>query len=213
MQSISIILFAAAALNAQYTGFNLDNIDKSADPCTNFFQYACGTWVKNNPIPADRSRWSRFEELNERNQILLRDILQTSAAKQGGSPIDQQIGNYYGACMDENAIEQKGVSPLKPELDRIAAMKDKSDLAEIVARSHEVGLTSLFNFYGRADYKNSKLIIAWLDQGGLSLPDRDYYFRTDPKSVEIREKYVAHLGKMFGLLGTTPRKQQRLQRP
>ena len=83
--------------------------------------------VKNNPIPADRSRWSRFEELNERNQILLRDILQTSAAKQGGSPIDQQIGDYYGACMDEKAIEQKGISPLKPELDRIAAMKDKSD--------------------------------------------------------------------------------------
>src|SRR6478672_7115526 len=109
MRHITVILFAAVGLHAQYSGFSPANLDKSADPCTNFFQYACGTWVKNNPIPADRSRWSRFEELNERNQILLRDILQTSAAKQGGSPIDQQIGNYYGACMDEKAIEQKGI--------------------------------------------------------------------------------------------------------
>jgi putative endopeptidase len=201
MRSIAGLFFAAAAVSAQYTGFNLDNIDKSVSPCTNFFQYACGTWIKNNPIPADRSRWSRFEQLNERNQILLRDILQTSAAKQGGSQIDQQIGDYYSGCMDEKGIEAKGIAPLKPEFDRIAAIKDKSELAEVVARSHALGLTSLFNFYARADYKNSKLMIAWVDQGGLSLPDRDYYFRADPKSVEIREKYVAHLGKMFGLLG------------
>ena len=122
MRSISILLFAAVALNAQYTGFSIDNIDKSADPCTNFFQYVWGTWVKNNPIPADWSRWSRFEELNERNQILLRDILQTSAAKQGGSPVDQQIGDYYSACMDEKGIEGKGASLLS-KLSSIASSR------------------------------------------------------------------------------------------
>jgi len=201
MRILFTIVLLSAALQGQDTGFNIANIDKSADPCTNFFQYACGTWIQNNPIPDDRSRWSRFEELAKRNDNILRDILETASAKKGGSPVEQKIGDYYMACMDEKGIEAKGISPMKPEFDRIAAIRDKAGLADALAKQHLSGAVGLFNFYSRADYKDSNLIIAWMDQGGLGLPDRDYYSRTDPKSVEIREKYVAHIAKMFTLMG------------
>ena len=126
MRAIYTTFFFASAVYGQYTGFSPANLDKTADPCNNFFQYACGTWVKNNPIPADRSRWSRFEELSARNESILRDILETSAAKKDGSAIEKKIGDYYMACLDEKAIDAKGIAPLKPELDRIAAIKDQS---------------------------------------------------------------------------------------
>lgn len=206
MRHLWCFLLTTPFLGAQYTGFSPANLDRTADPCTNFFQYACGTWVKNNPIPADRSRWSRFEELNARNESILRDILETSAAKKSGTAVEQKIGSYYSACLDEKAIDAKGTAPLKPELDRIGAIKDKAGLADVLARMHLMGATPLFNVYARADLKNSNLMIAWFDQGGLGLPDRDYYFRPDAKSVEVREKYVAHVGRMFDLLGYTPEK-------
>ncbi|HYI92200.1 MAG TPA: M13 family metallopeptidase [Bryobacteraceae bacterium] len=198
---IGAALLAAISAGAQSTGFNVANIDKSAEPCSNFFQYACGNWIKNNPIPSDRSRWSRFEELAARNENILLDILQTSAVKTNGSPIEQKIGAYYTACMDEKGIEAKGLTPIKSELDRIAALKDKSGLADLLERQHAFGAAPLFNFYARVDYKNSQLMIGWLDQSGLGLPDRDYYFRDDAKSAEIRTKYVDHVTRMFSLAG------------
>ena len=198
---IGAAFLAAISANAQSTGFNAAHIDKSVEPCSNFFQYACGNWIKNNPIPSDRSRWSRFEELAARNENILLDILQTSAAKKNGSPIEQKIGAYYTACMDEKGIEAKGLASIKPELDRIAALKDKSGLADLLERQHAFGAAPLFNFYARVDYKNSQLMIGWLDQGGLGLPDRDYYFRNDAKSAEIRAKYVDHMTRMFSLAG------------
>lgn len=206
MRPIYAVLFFASALCGQYTGFSPANLDKTADPCTNFFQYACGTWVKNNPIPSDRSRWSRFEELSARNESILRDILETSAAKKDGSAIEKKIGDYYTACLDEKGIDAKGIAPLKPELDRIAGIQDKAGLADVIARMHLMGATPLFNVYSRADLRNSNILIAWFDQGGLGLPDRDYYYRPDPKSAEVREKYVAHVGRMFTLLGYAPDK-------
>jgi len=198
---IGAAFLAAISANAQSTGFNAAHIDKSVEPCSNFFQYACGNWIKNNPIPSDRSRWSRFEELAARNENILLDILQTSAVKKNGSPIEQKIGAYYTACMDEKGIEAKGLASIKPELDRIAALKDKSGLADLLERQHAFGAAPLFNFYARVDYKNSQLMIGWLDQAGLGLPDRDYYFRNDGKSVEIRAKYVDHMTRMFSLAG------------
>jgi putative endopeptidase len=201
MRVLYTIFFFASAVYGQYTGFSPANLDKTADPCSNFFQYACGTWVKNNPIPSDRSRWSRFEELSARNESILRDILETSAAKKDGSAIEKKIGDYYVACLDEKAIDAKGIEPLKPELDRIAAIKDKAALADVLARIHLMGASPLFNLYSRADLNNSNVLIAWFDQGGLGLPDRDYYYRTDAKSAEVRTKYVEHIGRIFVLLG------------
>ena len=201
MKIPALFLLAAGYSAAQSTGFDIANIDKSADPCNDFFQYACGTWIKNNPIPSDRSRWSRFEELDARNESILRDILQTSAAKTNGTAIDQKIGAYWTACMDEKGIEQRGLKPFEAEWNQISALTDKSGLAEVIAHQHLIGSRALFSINARADYNNAKRVITWFDQDGLGLPDRDYYFRDDEKSKMIREKYVAHVGNMFRLLG------------
>ncbi len=125
-------------------GFNIDNIDKSQDPCVDFYQYACGNWLKKAEIPADRSSWVSFEEVEERNLATLRNILEKAAAGgPGRSAIDQKIGDYYSACMDEKAVDAKGLDPLKPELDRVAAASDKSALIKSVAGVHLIEPTTL----------------------------------------------------------------------
>jgi endothelin-converting enzyme/putative endopeptidase len=199
-----LILVAAltgASAFAQYTGFSVNSIDKSVSPCTDFFQYACGSWNKNNPIPPDQSRWGRFNELQERNLSILKDILETSAANKQRSAVEQKIGDYYASCMDEKAIEAKGTAPLKPELDRIAAMKDKRDLPALAARLGRVGASAFFAISVAPDYKNSKMMIAHASQGAITLPDRDYYLKPDAKSAEIRKKYAEHVTRVFQLLG------------
>jgi len=192
-----LIAFPAAAQS-----FTPAFMDSTANACTNFYQYACGGWQAKNPVPADYSRWGRFEELAERNQKILREILEASASASSRGPIDQKIGDYYTSCMDEAAIEKKGLAPLKPELDRIAALKTARDLPVLLARLHELGANSLFQFSSQADIKNSKQTIASASQGGLGLPDRDYYLNQDARSVELRAKYLAHVRKMFELAGT-----------
>jgi putative endopeptidase len=200
------VLFAAA-LVAQLPelkttpGFDLTAIDKKANPCEDFYQYACGTWLKNNPIPPDQSSWGRFSELNERNQMILRQILEKASTAANRDPDTQKIGDYYAACMDENAINSKGVQPLQPELDSINAMKSTQDLAAVIARLHRMAVDVVFNFSSGQDAKDSNAVIGQADQGGLGLPERDYYFRDDPKAVETRKEYVAHIARMFQLLG------------
>ena len=157
--------------------------------------------MKNNPIPPDESRWARFNEVLERNQVILRGILEDSEKNQTRSPIDQKIGAFYGSCMDEGRIEQLGTKPLLPELDRITRVTNKSELLDEVARLQAKQVNVFFQFFSQPDLTNAKMSIASLDQGGLGLPEKDYYFRTDPKSVEIRAKYVAMIEKMFGLIG------------
>jgi Predicted metalloendopeptidase len=207
---VSVVFCACAAgLLAQSSlkqGFDVNSLDRKADPCMDFYQYACGTWLANNPIPPDQSSWGRFSELNERNQRIMKDILETSSAKASGSALDQKIGDYYSSCMDEKGIEAKGTAALKPEFDRIAAIANKTALVDELIRLHKLGVNALFSFGSGQDYKDSTEVIAQADQGGLGLPDRDYYFKADPKSVETRAQYAAHVQKMFELMGDSAEK-------
>ncbi len=185
--------------------FDVNLVDHSVDPCQNFYQFACGKWMKSNPIPADQSRWGRFSELQEYNREILHQILEeASRPDPNRDAVTQKIGDYYAACMDVKTIDAKGLKPLEPQLERIRDLKDKSQLAAEIARLHDHGVSALFDFSSGQDFKNSKEVIAQLDQGGLGLPDRDYYLKTDPKSVEIRDKYQAHVQRMFELAGYSP---------
>jgi len=194
------LLLAAAA--AAQPGFDVASIDSTVNPCENFYQYACGGWIAENPIPADQSRWSRFNELSERNQTILRGILEQVA--DGGnqrSPAEQRIGDYYASCMDEEQINSLGAKPLAPSLERIREISNPEELPALVAQLHRFGVSTLFRFGSDADFKNSTTMIADIDQGGLGLPDRDYYVRQDEKSAELRDKYIRHVQAMFQLLG------------
>jgi endothelin-converting enzyme/putative endopeptidase len=196
---------AQSAASRPGPGFNLDIIDKSVDPCVDFYQYACGNWIKRTEIPPDQSIWVSFVELNERNVDIEHEILEKAAAGGAGrDAIEQKIGDFYGACMDEKAVDTKGISALQPELDRIAAVQDKQALIDEVAHVHMVGPNPLFNFFSSSDLHNADQVIAYIDQGGLTLPDRDYYIKDDADQVEKRQRLVDYATKLFTLAGQTP---------
>ena len=183
----------------QKSGVDTLSIDKSVDPCQNFYLYACGTWMKNNPIPPEYSRWGRFNELADRNQAISREILEDAAKNQGRSPLDQKIGAFYAACMDEPAIDKAGDKPIVPMIDAINGVASKAALAPVVARLQSAGVSVFFRFGVDPDFEDSKVNIADADQGGLGLPDKSYYER--PKDEATRQKYVEHVTKMFELTG------------
>jgi len=185
---------------------DLSAMDKSADPCVDFYQFSCGGWMKNNPIPPDQAAWSVYAKVHQDNQRFLWGVLDELAGKTNGrTPAQQKIGDYFAACMDEPAIERLGATPLKGPLGEIAALKSKKDLASLVAAEHLRGNESAFFRFGSdQDFSNSSEVIAFALAGGLGLPDRDYYTKTDAKSVELRRKYVAHIEKMMRLLGDSP---------
>ena len=183
---------------------DLNAIDKSADPCQDFYQYACGNWQKNNPIPADKPRYGRFAELNERNLYSTYQLLETAANKPA-TPLQTKYGNFYAACMNQPLADQLGAKPLQPVLAQIAGLSDKKQLAALVGAAEAHAAIGFFYGFGSGqDQQDSTKVIPQLRQGGLGLPDRDYYLSTDAHSTTLRAKYVEHVTKMFTLLGDTP---------
>ena len=181
-------------------------MDKSVDPCVDLYHYSCGGWQKKNPIPPDETSWSVYGKLYQDNLQLLRGILEQSgpSAPQRDA-VTQKIGDFYASCMDEATADKRGAGAIQPQLDAIAALKSAHDMAPLVARLPlPFGRTILFAAGSTQDPDNSEVVIADLDQGGLGLPDRDYYTKGDAKSKEIRERYVQHVQKIFELLGDEP---------
>ena len=188
--------------------FDLTAIDKTADPCTDFYQYACGNWKKNNPIPPDQVRWGQFVQLRERNDWLLYKELEAAAAPDPKrTPLEQKYGDFYAACMNTGLVNQKGAAPLQPTLDTIKAFSDKKQLAAVLATLEmRDGVSGAFAFGVVQDQKDSQKQIAQAGQAGIGLPDRDYYLLDNPRMQKIRQDYIAHISRMFQLAGDTPEK-------
>jgi putative endopeptidase len=209
LMAFAAVVSACAQHSASEPVLDVSAMDRSVDPCVDLYAFSCGGWVKNNPIPPDQSSWGTYGKLEDENRAQLRTILEDAAKlNTTRDSVAQKIGDYYASCIDEPAIEKLGVKPLLPELERIEGLKSKLDLAEYLATAlfppSLYGGGTLFTFRSNQDFKDSTQVIAEVDQGGLGLPDRDYYLKDDPKSEELRKAYVAHIAKMFELVGDKP---------
>ena len=184
-------------------GFDLANLDRSVVPCDDFYRFSSGGWMKNNPVPADRSSWTNFSALNAANEDALHQILEESAKDTSAAPGSnrQKIGDFYASCMDESQIEAAGAKPLDPEFQRIAAITDIPSLQAEIAHLQRTGVDVAFGVGSLQDFKDSKQVIFAAGQGGLGMPDRQYYLDDDDRSKQLRAGYVQHVTNMFKLLG------------
>jgi putative endopeptidase len=176
-------------------------MDRTVDPCVDFYQYSCGGWQKNNPIPPDQTSWSVYGKLYVDNLGYLKELLQDAAAQKDRDPATQKIGDFYASCMDETLVEKLGAKPMQPELAAVAGLTSKKQLAGLIADLQMKGMSAPFGYGPTQDPDDSDKMIVGLDQAGLGLPDRDYYFKDDAKSKETRERYVQHVQQMFELMG------------
>ena len=206
--ALLLSLVVATIFGQSSPGFELANIDKNTQACADFYQYAVGGWLARNPIPAAFPTWGVDSALEDQNRDILRTILEAAAQnpKTPKGSSEQKVGDFYASCMDEAKIEADGIAPLAAEFSRIDKIKDQRSLQEEIAHLHATGVNALFLVGSAQDAKNSAEVIVQIWQGGLGLPEGEYYFKTDDKSKEIREAYVKHVAKMFELLGDDPAK-------
>ncbi len=191
-------------------GFDTTSLDVTVDPCNDFYKFACGKFAGNHPIPADQSEVDEFYALYNVNTQSLNGILNKAAAGGAGrSPDEQKIGDYYKACMDTDAIEAKGLAPVEPLLNEIDAIKSKQELPVLIGKLQRMGVDIFFGYGEQQDFKDASKQIASADQGGLGLPERDYYFRAGAKDDTLRQQYVAHVAKMLTLAGSTPEQAEK----
>ena len=196
------VLRASGRADGSDWGFSEGNLDRSCKPCDDFNQFAMGGWMKNNPIPAEYPNWGSFTMLADRNQASMRVILEEAAKANAAAGSNQQkIGDFYSSCMDTTAVDAAGVKPLAADFTAIDQVKDANGLQPLVARLQQTGSGYLFRLGSTQDLDESTQVIAEINQGGLGLPDRDYYTRTDEKSAQLRTDYVTHVAKMFVLAG------------
>src|SRR5262245_52718455 len=198
-----VLAIASTAFAADKRGIEVGDLDRTADPCTDFFQYANGTWRANNPIPPYMDRWSRRWASGELNKDQLHEILEQVSSRQNGtagSP-EQLIGDTYAACMDQAAIDKAGAAPAQPMLLDIEGIKNRVDLQKMIGHFHAVGISAPFGLTASPDNHDPTRVIADIFAAGLGLPDRDYYLKPEPRFAEAREKYRAHVKNMFALAG------------
>src|SRR5882762_3422471 len=198
-----VMAFSVAAIFGQASHFDVRNMDTKTAACTDFYQYANGGWLSANPIPPAYPAWGVANILNEKTRDQLHEILEASAkntkAPKGSS--EQKVGDYYATCMDEAKIEADGLKPLAPEFARIAKIDNQKALQDEIGHLHSIGINALFASGSTQDFKNSAEVTAEVIQGGLGLPERDYYTKTDDKSKSTRAEYLKHVAKMFELMG------------
>jgi putative endopeptidase len=180
---------------------DLTNLDRSADPCVDFYQFTCGGWMKNNPIPPDQAAWSVYAKLADENSQFLWGILEQDAKLKNRTPVQQKIGDYFAACMNTDAINARGLEPLKPELERINAISSRDQLTAFLREGANRRGLYFLDVRTDQDPKNAGMMIVSVGAGGLGLPDRDYYTKTDARSEEIRKRYVAYLAQLLVLAG------------
>ena len=205
--SAVVVLISFVSLSfGQLKPLDTSFMDTTVNACDNFFRYAVGGWLKNNEIPAAFSSWGVDQIVEKNNFDILRGVLEKASADRKASPgsSTQLIGDFYASCMDEAAINKAGIDPMKPYFDEIDSIKTPADVTRITAQLQKQGFGVMFGFYAFSDQKNSSMNIANLFQGGLSLPNREYYTKTDDKSQKTREQFLAHVARMFVLLGDSP---------
>jgi predicted metalloendopeptidase len=198
-----VMAFGVTATFGQASHLDVAGMDPSTAACTDFYQYANGGWLKANPIPAAYPAWGIGNVLQEKNRDVLREILDAAAsnskARKGSN--EQKVGDYYASCMDEAKIEADGLKPIQAELDLVSKVTDQKSLQAEIQHLHSFGYNAVFGSGSNRDFKNAADVIIGIQQGGLGLPTRDYYFNDDPRSKMIRDEYVKHVAKMFELMG------------